>query len=108
MNSSHLITLPARLAARGVGIVRGTLSEGRRLVREAAAPAADGEEVTARHDGPVNVHDELGLDPTPPARSRTPRQPAVTGIDQQAEPGLVESTPADVAARLGRADDVDR
>lgn len=108
MNSSHLITLPARLAARGVGFARGTLSEGRRLVREATTPAAEGEGVTAGHRDPVNVHDELGLDPAPPARSHTPRQPAVTGIDQQAEPGLVESTPADVAARLGRAGDDDR
>ena len=95
MISSQIITLPARLVARGVGFARGTLGEARRLLRGAAAPP---------HPGPVNVHAELGLDPAPPERRRTPRPTAVTGIDQQAEPRLVESTPADVADRLERSE----
>lgn len=117
MNPSQLITFPVRVAARGLGLVKGTASQSRRLVRAAtpssAWPAATDTPSAVPTDpepapvnlgtepGPVNVHEELGLDPAPVEKPHTRRQPAVTAIDQQAEPDLVESTPADVAARLG-------
>ena len=46
-------------------------------------------------DRPVNVTEELGLDPAPVARPKRPKP--VTGIDAAADPGAVDATPADVA-----------
>ncbi len=51
---------------------------------------------------PVNVVEELGLDPAPvdtPASARP-----ITSIDAQADPEHVEATPADVAERISRPD----
>jgi hypothetical protein len=120
VKSTLIVTLPVKVVARGLGLARGTVSETRRLAREVTSPssswtaATDSPERSAPVDdpapvslgtepGPVNVTEELGLDPAPLDRPRERRTPAVTGIDQQAEPGLVDSTPADVAARIARA-----
>ena len=115
---SHLatgvVTLPVRLAARTYGVALGSAAAGRRLARDLVSPATDREPVTpdlhdeppvvlGREPGPVNVVEELGLDPAPAEKPREAATPAVTAIDQQAEPGLVQSTPADVADRIERA-----
>lgn len=91
--ATDVLTLPVRVAARAYGMARGTVSEARR------AAAGDGPDPGR----PVNVVERLGLDPAPVPRRRVRRTPAVTAIDRQAEPRLVESTPADVARRIDRA-----
>lgn len=51
-------------------------------------------------DKPVNVTEELGLDPSPVAKPKRPRkQPEkpVTAIDAEADASSVDVTPADVA-----------
>jgi hypothetical protein len=92
--AARVVTLPWTVAARAVGLARGTVS----VVRGAPSSAPV----------PVNVQEELGLDAAPVDTPRVPRTPPVTSIDEQAEPDLVESTPADVAARLQRNEDADR
>ena len=117
------VTLPIRVAAHTAGLVKGTVSVvGDRASRTASttpparrwetvdrvAPVEDqpAPVVLGREPGPVNVVEELGLDPAPAPRTKAPpRRAAVTAIDQQAEPRLVRSTPADVAARISRGDD---
>lgn len=57
-------------------------------------------EVEISPDRPVNVTEELGLDPSPVAKPKRPRkQPEkpVTGIDAEADVSDVDVTPADVA-----------
>ena len=57
-------------------------------------------EVEITPDKPVNVTEELGLDPSPVAKPKRPRkQPEkpVTRIDAEADPSEVDVTPADVA-----------
>jgi hypothetical protein len=117
--ATDVVTFPVRLAARTYGVARGTASVGRRLAHELTSPGARWETadtvVPAPRDeapvtlgtepGPVNVVEELDLDPAPVEKPREPATPAVTAIDQQAEPGLVQSTPADVAERIERAQD---
>lgn len=55
---------------------------------------------------PVNVVDELGLDPAPVKKPTPPRKAtkapgrAQTGIDAAADPGSVNVTPADLAEKL--------
>ena len=85
------------VAAAGVGVVRS--ATGRRDASDTATP----QEAQAS-PRPVNVTEELGLDAAPVERPRQPRPVPVTEIDAQAEPGLVESTPADVAERISRSD----
>lgn len=112
--AAEVVTLPVKVAARAVGLVRGSVSVARQRVT-GPAPAWDTVDVVPARDqepapvglgtdpAPVNVTEELGLDPAPVDPPRpAPRTAPVTSIDQQAEPGLVDSTPADVAARLGR------
>ena len=115
--ATGVITLPTRLAARAYGVARGTVSVARAVVAPAPAsptweaadpePAADepAPVTLGTEPGPVNVVEELDLDPAPVEKPREPATPAVTAIDQQAEPGLVQSTPADVAERIERAQD---
>jgi hypothetical protein len=83
---------PAAVAGAAVGVAQTTV----RRVR------GDGAEQSSRisPDQPVNVTEELGLDPAPVAKPRprtTPAPPPVTGIDAQADPRHVDATPADIA-----------
>lgn len=51
-------------------------------------------------DKPVNVTEELGLDPAPveePRAPKTPKAAPVTGIDADADASQVDVTPADIA-----------
>lgn len=97
------------LPARAYGVAKGTAAAGARLVGygtgQATSPwqTADRVVPTIEPSRPVNVHEKLGLDPAPADRVRTPRTPPVTDIDAQAEPRLVDSTPADVAERIARS-----
>lgn len=57
-------------------------------------------QVDVSPDRPVNVTEELGLDPSPVAKPKRPRkQPEkpVTSIDAEADPSDIDVTPADVA-----------
>ncbi len=111
-----VIALPVRIAARALGLVRGTVSVARDRVAGPPAPASAWQTVDVPTPGPtpsavtlgtepdaVNVVEDLGLDPAPvqPA-APAPRTAPVTSIDEQAEPRLVDSTPADVAERIAR------
>jgi len=63
-------------------------------------PAPPVPQVDISPDRPVNVTEELGLDPSPVAKPKRPRQQPekpVTGIDAEADPSDVAATPADVA-----------
>lgn len=63
-------------------------------------PSSREPKVEISPDQPVNVTEELGLDPSPVAKPKRPRkQPEkpVTGIDAAADPSDVDVTPADVA-----------
>ena len=98
------IKLPVRVAARAYGVAKGAASVGVRVAREARqAPPSPWEEATATDPTPVNVVEELGLDPAPVDTSHAPKP--ITSIDAQADPEHVEATPADVAARLARHDE---
>ena len=99
--------LSAQVVARAYGVTRGVAAAGAGVVRSASGrDASDTATPQAAQDSPrpVNVTEELGLDAAPVERPRQPRPVPVTEIDAQAEPGLVESTPADVAERISRSD----
>ena len=95
------ISVPTRVAARAYGVAKGAASVGVRAVTEARqGPVSPWQEATSADPTPVNVVEELGLDPAPVDTSHAP-QP-LTSIDAQADPEGVEVTPADVAERLSR------
>jgi hypothetical protein len=104
--AARVVTLPWTVAARAVGLARGTVSVVRGAPSDDLRPGSVTPDTSA--PVPVNVQEELGLDAAPVDTPRVPRTPPVTSIDEQAEPDLVESTPADVAARLQRTEDADR
>lgn len=57
-------------------------------------------------DEPVNVTEELGLDPAPVTKPKPRKKAApkpVTAIDAQADPIDVDVTPADIADRAGES-----
>jgi hypothetical protein len=71
-----------------------------------ADPSADGgaaeesPDITISPDEPVNVTEELGLDPAPVDKPKGPRKTEskpTTSIDAAADPSDVDVTPADVA-----------
>lgn len=99
------LTVPAR----AYGMAKGTASSGARLLGYSARPSTSpwqtADTITPKADTSrsVNVNERLGLDPAPVAHARPRRTPPVTEIDAQAEPRLVDSTPADVAARIARS-----
>ena len=83
---------PAAVAGAVVGVAQ---TAGRRARGDDAERSS-----TISPDEPVNVTEELGLDPAPVAKPRprtTPAPPPVTGIDAQADPDHVDATPADIA-----------
>lgn len=105
------VTLPIRLAARTFGVALGVASVGRHVAREvvgrgasAASEAAGGEPAGGiRVPQPVNVVEELDLDPAPVGQTRAGSEDAdepLTSIDAQADPADVDATPADVAERI--------
>lgn len=115
---------PATVAGTAVGIAKGAVGVGAHAVKAATGHAGQsgGQSGTSpaqappteaatvddspslgrpiSPDEPVNVTEELGLDPSPVATPKKPRKPAekpVTGIDAAADPADVDVTPADVA-----------
>ena len=118
---SRGIMLPARLAARSFGVARGAVSVGKHVAHDvtrrgssataATAPTGPTEPAEAAEKAqpvdtsePVNVVEELGLDPAPvdePAGGTTDGDEPVTTIDAQADPEAVDVTPADVADQIG-------
>lgn len=97
------ITLPVRVAARAYGVAKGTASVGVGVVRTARqATPSPWDQATATEPTPVNVVEELGLDPAPV--DTPPAAEPITSIDAQADPEQVAVTPADVAERLSRQD----
>lgn len=128
------LKLPASAAGSAVGLAKGAASAGRTagvhvtrtatvvatdaltaLVKgredSASSPAedADVEAPDAGANGrpePVNVTEELGLDPAPvakpkPARKTTAKKP-VTQVDAKADPSAVDATPADVGRAVAK------
>ena len=117
---SRGIMLPARLAARSFGVARGAVSVGKHVAHdvtgrgssataatepaEPTAPAAAEKAGPVDTSEPVNVVEELGLDPAPvdePAGGTTDGDEPLTTIDAQADPEAVDVTPADVADQIG-------
>jgi hypothetical protein len=99
--------LATEVVTRTYGVTRGVVAAGAGLVRTATGRDADdtvAPQAAEDSPRPVNVTEELGLDPAPVERPREPRPVPVTEIDAQAEPGLVESTPADVAERISHSE----
>ena len=107
----HALKAPFTIAGTAVRLVRsaagatgatgatGTASAGTGHARD-HRPASPEPEVEITPDQPINVTEELGLDPSPVAKPKRPRkQPEkpVTAIDAQADPSEVDVTPADVA-----------
>jgi len=81
---------PAAVAGAAVGLAQGAIRRTRGVDAEPS--------LTSSPDEPVNVTEELGLDPAPVAKPRKePAPPPVTGIDAQADPDHVDVTPADIA-----------
>ncbi|KRB73195.1 hypothetical protein ASE01_20770 [Nocardioides sp. Root190] len=90
----------------GTAPVRDAVARTTEDVAEQASKVA--EKVQASPDEPVNVTEELGLDPSPvakpkPARKTATRKP-VTKIDRDADASAVDATPADLADRAERQD----
>lgn len=90
-----VLKAPFTLAGSAVRLGRSVIGTNR------SEPASSPEpEVEITPDRPVNVTEELGLDPSPVAKPKRPRkQPEkpVTSIDAQADASDVDVTPADVA-----------
>ncbi len=104
------VALPFRLAARTFGVARGAASIGWHVARDlagrdASAPVATEPGGTPDRTEPVNVVEELGLDPAPVdgAAPAGEAEEPVTSIDAQADPDAVDVTPADVAERISSA-----
>lgn len=94
---------------RGSAPVRDAVTRTTEDVAEQASKVA--EKVHASPDEPVNVTEELGLDPSPvakakPARKASARKP-VTKIDRDADASTVDATPADLADLADRAEPQD-
>jgi hypothetical protein len=86
------VKAPAAAAGAVVGVAQTAARRLRGVDRE--------QSLTISPDEPVNVTEELGLDPAPVAKPRprrTPAPPPVTDIDAQADPAHVDATPADIA-----------
>ena len=86
------VKAPAAVAGAVVGVAQ---TAARRVKGTDAEPS-----LKISPDEPVNVTEELGLDPAPVAKPRprkTPAPPPVTGIDAQADTDHVDATPADIA-----------
>ncbi|GAA3518262.1 hypothetical protein [Nocardioides daeguensis] len=84
---------PAAVAGAAVGVAQTA-------VRRVQGGKAAEPTLTISPDEPVNVTEELGLDPAPVSKPRprtTPAPPPVTDIDAQADPDHVDVTPADIA-----------
>ena len=128
------LKLPASAAGSAFGLVKGAASVGRtagvQVTRTATGVATDAvtslvgsrDASTALPDDtrdvdvpdagptgrpePVNVTEELGLDPAPvekpkPARKAAAKKP-VTQVDAKADPSAVDATPADVGRAVAR------
>lgn len=127
------LKLPVGAAGTAVGLARGAASAGRtagvQVTRTATdlttdavtslvggrhgstlTPAPDAtvpapEPGTARRPEPVNVTEELGLDPAPVDKPKPARKAArkpVTRVDAEADPSTVDATPADVRKAVAR------
>lgn len=89
-----VLKAPFTLAGTATRLARSVIGTNK------AESVPPGPEVEVSPDRPVNVTEELGLDPSPVAKPKRPRkQPAkpVTSIDAEADPSEVDVTPADVA-----------
>ncbi|KRC48849.1 MULTISPECIES: hypothetical protein [unclassified Nocardioides] len=110
------VHVPATVAGTAVGLAQGTVRTVRSVIaghHESAPPVptdvdpvepVEPHQVEVDPSRPVNVTEELGLDPSPVARPKGPRQQPerpVTGIDAAADPSDADATPADVARALG-------
>lgn len=110
------LKVPVSAAGSAVGLARATTGKAADAMTSLVgtdaepspfAPPAPREDRPAAEasstptDEPVNVIEELGLDPAPVTKSKPARKPArkkpVTKIDAAADPSHVDVTPADVA-----------
>ncbi|GAA4802196.1 hypothetical protein ACFQ0K_13040 [Nocardioides caeni] len=93
----------AKTAADRITGVVGSLAGGRPETGQPAptstAPPPTETAVAVDPEQPVNVTEELGLDPAPVAKpkKRRPAPKPVTGIDAAADTTAVDATPADIA-----------
>ena len=109
---------PVNATGSALSLAKGAASAGRvvsvQATRTATGKAAGAVStlVRGRKDSeapspePVNVSEELGLDPTPVKKPRSPKKTApsakpITMIDAAADPSSVDVTPVDVAERVG-------
>lgn len=99
------------VAATATGVVRTVAATGKSLAGHAVhgavsaagaarGPVPPGDSPDGGEPTPVNVVEELGLDPAPVAER--PGDRPITAIDAAADPDAVDATPADVAARTRR------
>lgn len=101
----HALKAPFTLAGSAIGLVRNVTGakddSSTPTPTPAPSPTSTSEpEVEISPDRPVNVTEELGLDPSPVAKPKRPRkqqEKPVTAIDAEADPSDVDVTPADVA-----------
>lgn len=105
-------SVTGRAASVVTGLVEGRKSPDPsavdRVEQESTAASAPGDADTVTNSGPepVNVTEELGLDPAPvdkpkPAKKAPAKKPMTT-IDAAADPSDVDVTPADVAQAVAK------
>lgn len=98
-----VLKAPFTLAGSALRLGRSVIGKSQHEPQHTAAqhaPSPPEPEVEITPDRPVNVTEELGLDPSPVAKPKRPRkQPTkpVTSIDAEADVSDVDVTPADVA-----------
>lgn len=93
-----VLKAPFTLVGAATRLARGVI--GTTQAERASHEARPEPDVDITPDRPVNVTEELGLDPSPvakPKRPRTQPEKPVTRIDAEADPSDVDVTPADVA-----------
>lgn len=98
------LKVPVSAAGSAVGLARATTGRAAGAVTSLVGTSAEPSPFAPAApptDEPVNVIEELGLDPAPVAKPKPARKPArkkaVTKIDAAADPSHVDATPADMA-----------
>lgn len=117
------LKVPVAVVGSAVGLAQGAASAATSLLAGPKAPDAPAraaepvqasapKEDSSAHPEPVNVTEELGLDPAPVEKpkvaKKAPKRRPVTKIDAAADPSTVDATPADVADAVAKAGPVGR
>ncbi|WP_408895753.1 hypothetical protein ACJ5H2_12640 [Nocardioides sp. R1-1] len=126
--AGEALKVPGKVAGSAVGVARTATEKAAHAVgslttqdapgdvpdapapTDAAPTTQDEPKVEISPDKPVNVTEELGLDPAPvdePRPPKTPKPAPVTAIDAEADPSQVHVTPADVAEVVAKDEQPD-